>query len=111
MRPLTVVVNKSPIEDGTLGRITWGAAQLGISQGVLDSLAEGLFDPAEADSLLLLVAVWVDPKAHDETAVRKANREATRAAIGDAVRQRSAEEILALAGRREEAANIYYEGE
>jgi len=111
VRPLTVVVNKSPIEDETLGRITWGAAQLGISQGVLDAVAEGALDAAEADSLLLLVAVWVDPKAHDETAVRKANREATRAAIGDAVRRRSAEEVLALARRRGEAANIYYGGE
>ena len=48
VRPATIVVNKSPIEgDGTLGPITWGAAQLGIAQGVLDAVADGLIDAAE----------------------------------------------------------------
>ena len=53
--------------------MTWGAAQLGIAQGVLDAVADGLIE-ATAD-LLVLVAVWVDPAASDETAVRQANRD------------------------------------
>jgi hypothetical protein len=57
------------------------------------------------------VAVWVDPKAHDETAVRKANREAARAAIADALSTPAAEQVRALAERREEAGNAYYAGE
>ena len=35
-----------------LGRITWGAAQLGIAQGVLDAVADGLLDAAEAAELV-----------------------------------------------------------
>jgi 5,6,7,8-tetrahydromethanopterin hydro-lyase len=113
-RPMTVVVNKSPIPDdpdSLLGRITWGAAQLGIAQGVLDAVAEGLIDPAEAADLVILVALWVDPAADDETAVKRANREAMRGAIADALRPPGADDVRALAGRREEAANIYYTGD
>ena len=45
VRPATVVVNKSPVERATLGPITWGAAQLGIAQGVLDAVADGADRP------------------------------------------------------------------
>ena len=79
VRPVTVVVNKVTLGHEPLDSITWGAAQLGISQGVLDAVADGAIDPAIAGSLVLLVAVWVDPAVSDETAVRKANRAATRA--------------------------------
>ena len=46
-------------------------------------------------SVLLLVAVWVDPDAQDETAVRAANREATRAAIADAIEPPTADGVRA----------------
>ena len=112
VRPVTVVVNKSPIEaEGELGPITWGAAQLGIAQGVLDAVADSLIEAAEAAEVVVLVAVWVDPAAHDETAVRAANRAATRDAIADALRPPTAEDVEALVARREDAANIYYTGE
>jgi 5,6,7,8-tetrahydromethanopterin hydro-lyase len=107
------VVNKSPIPDdpeALLGPITWGAAQLGIAQGVLDAVADGLIDPAEAGEVVILVALWVDPAANDETAVKRANREAMRGAIADALRPPDADAARALAERREEAANVYYTG-
>ncbi len=110
VRPITVVVNKVTLGHEPLDRITWGAAQLGISQGVLDAVADGLLDPAIAGSLVLLVAVWVDPAVSDETAVRRANRAATRAAVEDAVTDRSAEFVHGVAARREHAANGYYKG-
>ena len=111
VRPATIVVNKSPIEgDRAIGPITWGAAQLGIAQGVLDAVAEGLIDPAEVAEVVVLVAVWVDPEAHDETAVKRANRAATRGAIADALQPPSAADVQALVDRREDAANIYYAG-
>jgi 5,6,7,8-tetrahydromethanopterin hydro-lyase len=111
VRPVTVVVNKSALESEQLSRMTWGAAHLGIAQGVLDAVAEGTIPAEEAGELVLLVAVWVDPEASDETAVRAANREATRAALADAVRPPAAAELRALAERREEAANPYYGGD
>lgn len=110
VRPATVIVNKATMESEEHARITWGGAQLGIAQGVLDAVAEGLIDPDEAGELLLLVAVWVDPKANDETAVRLANRAAMRDAIADAVSPPSGAEARALAARREEANTTYYRG-
>ena len=111
VRPATIVVNKSPIEGGgALGPITWGASQLGIAQGVLDAVADGLIDPAEVAEVVILVAVWVDPAAHDETAVKRANREAMRGAIADALQPPSSADVQALVERREDAANMYYTG-
>ena len=94
------MVNKSTIADDRLGRITWGAAQLGIAQGVLDAHADGTLGASAADELVLLVALWVDPAAHDETAVRVANRAAMRAAIADAVAARG--RWTSLVARREQ---------
>jgi 5,6,7,8-tetrahydromethanopterin hydro-lyase len=111
VRPATIVVNKVTIESDDLARMTWGAAQLGIAQGVLDAIAEGLLDAQEAADVILLVAVWVDPEAHDETAVRSANREAARAAIADALEPPAAEAVRALAEQRDEATNAYYAGD
>jgi 5,6,7,8-tetrahydromethanopterin hydro-lyase len=110
IRPTTVIVNKATLEGDTLPKLTWGAAQLGVVQGVLDAVADGVLPAEEAAELVLLVPVWVDAAASDETAVRLAHREATRAALANAVAPPSAEAVLELAGRREEATNAYYSG-
>jgi 5,6,7,8-tetrahydromethanopterin hydro-lyase len=111
VRPVTIIVNKSTLEGETLPRLTWGAAQLGIAQGVLDAVADGTLPAHDAAELVLLVAVWVDPAAHDETAVRLANREATHLAVSDAVAPPAPEAVQALAARRDHAGNAYYTGE
>jgi 5,6,7,8-tetrahydromethanopterin hydro-lyase len=109
-RPVTVVVNKTPIEDEDTGRMIWGAGQLGIAQGVLDAVADGVIDAEEAAEIVILVAAWADVAAHDEAAYKQASREAMRAAVADAMNPPSAEAVRALVARREEAANAYYEG-
>jgi 5,6,7,8-tetrahydromethanopterin hydro-lyase len=111
VRPSTIIVNKVTIENERQERLVWGAAQLGIAQGVLDAVAEGLLDAEEAAEVVVLVVVWVDPDAHDETALRVANREATRAAIEDALEPPDADSVRALADRREEAINAFYGGD
>jgi len=111
VRPATIVVNKTTIVDERLARLTWGAAQLGLAQGVLDAVADGLLDPGEAADVVLLVALWVDPDAYDETALRVANRAVIHAAIADALAPFGADEARALAGRREDAANAFYTGD
>jgi 5,6,7,8-tetrahydromethanopterin hydro-lyase len=110
VRPTTVIVSKNTLTDERMANLTWGAAHLGVSQGVLDAVAEGLLPADEAADLVLLVPVWVDPAASDETAVRVANRTATRDAIAGAVVPPSPEQVRALAERREEARNAYYSG-
>ena len=53
---------------GDLGRLTWGAAQLGIAQGVLDAVADGSLDPAEAAGRRPARRGLGRPEAHDESA-------------------------------------------
>jgi 5,6,7,8-tetrahydromethanopterin hydro-lyase len=110
VRPMTVVVNKSTIDGERLGRMTWGAAQLGIAQGVLDAVAEGMLPASSADDMVLLVAVWVDPAADDEAAVKRANRAATLAAVADALAAHTAASVMKVAAARERAHNAFFGG-
>jgi formaldehyde-activating enzyme len=107
--PPTLMMNKATALDDRHQTLTWGAAQLGIAQGVLDAVADGLIE-ASGD-LVVLVAVWVDPGAHDETAVRKANRAAIRKALGVCVEGRDPDAAAALVERRDELQSPYYSGE
>jgi 5,6,7,8-tetrahydromethanopterin hydro-lyase len=110
IRPATIVVNKTTLEGETLERLTWGAAQLGIAQGVLDCVADGVLPAEESAELVLLVAVWVDPQGDDEKAVRAAAREATAGAIADAAAPLDTAEVLEVAARREHGSNRFYRG-
>jgi 5,6,7,8-tetrahydromethanopterin hydro-lyase len=106
--PPTLMMNKATATDERHQTMTWGAAQLGIAQGVLDAVADGLLD-ATGD-LLVLVAVWVDPAADDETSVRQANREAVRKAIGMCVVGRDPEAAARLVAERDTLTSPFYGG-
>ena len=106
--PPTLMMNKATATEDRHQTITWGAAQLGIAQGVLDAVADGLIETT--GELIVLVAVWVDPGASDETAVRVANREAVRKAIGVCVAGRDPDAAAALVARRDELKNPFYGG-
>jgi formaldehyde-activating enzyme len=107
--PPTLMMNKATALDTRHQTLTWGAAQLGIGQGVLDAVADGLLE-ASGD-LLVLVAVWVDPAGDDETAVRLASRAATRKALGVCVEGRDPAAAAALVERRDSLRNPFYSGE
>lgn len=107
--PPTVMINKATALEDRHQTITWGAAQLGIAQGVLDAVADGLLPPT--DDVVVFVTVWVDPGASQETAVRRANRTAVRKAIGMAVQGRDPEAARALVARRETLRSPFYGGE
>ena len=107
--PPTLMMNKATARDDAHETITWGAAQLGIGQGVLDAVADGLLEPT--DEVVVLVAVWVDPTASDETAVREANRAAVRKAIGTCVEGRDPAAAAALVANRDALRNPFYSGD
>jgi formaldehyde-activating enzyme len=106
--PPTIMINKATVSEGRHETITWGAGQLGIAQGVLDAVADGLI-PA-SDDLVVLVCVWIDPAASDETAVRRAARTAVGNAIGVCVRGRDPQAARALVARRDEVTSPFYGG-
>jgi 5,6,7,8-tetrahydromethanopterin hydro-lyase len=84
VKPFTLFVNKAAV-DGERherhARFTWGAAQAGVAGGVVAALTKGIVSEADADELLLIAAVWVNPDADNERAVYENNEAATLAAL------------------------------
>ena len=107
--PATITMNKATATTERHQTITWGAAQLGIGQGVLDAVAEGLL-AADHDTIVF-VAIWIDADADDETAVREASRAAMRAGVADAVEGAGPAGIERLVRERDALANPFYSGE
>jgi 5,6,7,8-tetrahydromethanopterin hydro-lyase len=81
VKPLTLFVNKAPLQGGEHSRLTWGAAQAGLASGVLEAVASGTIDEGEVDRLVLIAAVWVDPRVADEELVYDNNRRAAPLAL------------------------------
>jgi formaldehyde-activating enzyme len=106
--PPTVMMNKATATEERHQTLTWGAAQLGIGQGVLDAVADELLEPDLAT--IVFVAIWVDPAASNETAVRRAAREAVRSAIGAAVDGPDAAAVERLVLERDTLTNPFYGG-
>ncbi len=106
--PPTIMINKATAIEEHHQTITWGAGQLGIAQGVLDAVADGLLEPTS--EVIVLVCIWIDPAASDETAVRTATRAAVRKAIGVAVEGRDPDAARALVERRETVTSPFYNG-
>ncbi len=83
VKPSTLFVNKATVESGSVrhARLTWGAAQAGVAAGVTSAHRKGVLRADDADELVLLAAVWVNPDADDEEAVYANNAEATLTAL------------------------------
>jgi 5,6,7,8-tetrahydromethanopterin hydro-lyase len=83
VKPMTLFVNKATVESTNErhGRLTWGAAQAGVAAGVTRAHRKGVLRADDADDLVLVAAVWVNPGADDEEAVYANNAEATLAAL------------------------------
>jgi 5,6,7,8-tetrahydromethanopterin hydro-lyase len=98
VKPFTLFVNKATVASELHGKLTWGAAQAGVAQGVAESVAAGVIPRELADALVLIAAVWVAPDARDEEAVYRNNLAATRAALAaGAAREPKLEDVLAAA--------------
>jgi formaldehyde-activating enzyme len=106
--PPTIMINKETALEPRHQTITWGAAQLGIAQGVLDAVAADLI-PCSGD-LLVFVAIYIDPGAADETAVRVASRAATLKGIRTAKEGRDPAAAQALVDGRDTVRSPFYSG-
>lgn len=105
-KPMTLFVNKATLEGGAHSMMTWGPAQAGVASGVLWAVADGIVPADLVDDLVLIAAVWVDPRAADDALVYDNNRTATRDALAaGASRTPTLEEAL---GYRDRALNAYY---
>jgi formaldehyde-activating enzyme len=106
--PPTLMMNKATALEDRHQQLTWGAAQLGIGQGVLDAVADGIVEATQ--ELVVLVAVWIDSAAEDETAVRAAARAGMRKALGMCVEGRSSDAVQRLVDERDSLRNPFYGG-
>ena len=76
---------------------------------VLDSVADGLIE-ASGD-LIVLVAIWLDARADDETAVRLATRTAVAQGDQDVRRGAGPRAAAQLVADRDALRNPFYSGE
>jgi len=106
VKPATLFVNKADIRGDRHAELTWGAAQAGVAQGVLEAVADGTIPAGEVDDLVLIAAVWVDWAADDEEAIYSGNVEATHGALAAGAEGRPA--IEELLGLRDEPANPFF---
>jgi 5,6,7,8-tetrahydromethanopterin hydro-lyase len=106
-KPLTLFVNKAAIASDEHGALTWGAAQAGVACGVADAVAEGIISAQDADELVLIAAVWVNPAARAAELVYANNREATKGAL--VASARSLPELADVLAARAQPANPYYQ--
>ncbi|MBC7517858.1 MAG: formaldehyde-activating enzyme [Microbacteriaceae bacterium] len=81
VKPLTLFVTKAAPGGDEHGLLIWGPAQAGIAAGVADALADGIITREEADSHVVIAAVWVNPSANDAEAVFANNRLSVRTAL------------------------------
>ena len=81
VKPMTLFVTKAAPASDEHGLLIWGPAQAGVAAGVADALAEGIISPDQADSCVVIAAVWVNPAADDPEVVYRNNRESTATAL------------------------------
>ena len=104
--PFTLFVNKARIDGDDHARLTWGPAQAGVAAGVADAVAAGTINEAVADEIVVIAAVWVDPKARDADLVFANNREATAGAL--ALGRAGLPAVADVIAQRESAWNPFY---
>ncbi|MEV5843255.1 formaldehyde-activating enzyme [Streptomyces sp. NPDC051985] len=85
VKPLTLFVTKAAAAGDLHERATWGSAQAGLAQGIADAVADGLIPAADADDLLIVAAVWVNPAVDDLDASFRNQRAAAYGAVRAAV--------------------------
>ncbi|HEY8911906.1 formaldehyde-activating enzyme [Lacisediminihabitans sp.] len=96
VKPLTLFVTKAAPVGDDHGLLIWGPAQAGIAAGVADALADGVISLEEADSHVIIAAVWVNPAADDAEAVYANNRLSVRTALENGARSLpSTDEVIA----------------
>jgi formaldehyde-activating enzyme len=107
--PPTILLNKAAPAGEFAEALIYGAAQVGIAQGVLDSVADDLLHADQ--ETVVFVSLWIDADADAETAVRQSARQATRAAIGEAVDGQDPAAARQLVESREDLRHPFYHGD
>lgn len=107
--PPTVIVPKSAPAGERHEKLVFGACAAGIARGVLDAVARGAVR-ADQDTVVL-VSLWLDEAASDETAVCANARAAAAAAVEEAATGRPDEAVARLVEARDSVRHPFYGGD
>ena len=80
-KPSTLIVPKVTVKNMDQVAQIFGPAQTAVAKAVADSVAEGVIPRDRAEELLVIVSVYIDPKAKDYDAIYRYNYGATKLAV------------------------------
>lgn len=80
-KPSTLIVPKVTVEDMEDSEKVFGPAQEAISKAIADSVEEGVLDEEKAEDLVVIVDVFIHPKAEDYQKIYRYNYGATKLAL------------------------------
>jgi len=80
-KPSTLIVPKVTVKNMDQAAQIFGPAQTAVAKAVADSVAEGVIPKDRAEELLVIVSVYIDPKATDYDAIYRYNYGATKLAV------------------------------
>ena len=84
-KPSTLIVPKVTVKNMDQAAQIFGPAQTAVAKAVADSVAEGVIHKDRAEELLVIVSVYIDPKATDYDAIYRYNYGATKLAVARAM--------------------------
>jgi bifunctional enzyme Fae/Hps len=84
-KPSTLIVPKVTVKNMDQVAQIFGPAQTAVAKAVADSVAEGVIPKDQAEELLVIVSVYIDPKATDYDAIYRYNYGATKLAVARAM--------------------------
>jgi bifunctional enzyme Fae/Hps len=84
-KPSTLIVPKVTVKNMDQAAQIFGPAQTAVAKAVADSVAEGVIPKDQAEELLVIVSVYIDPKATDYDAIYRYNYGATKLAVARAM--------------------------
>jgi bifunctional enzyme Fae/Hps len=80
-KPSTLIVPKVTVKNMDQVAQIFGPAQMAVAKAVADSVAEGVIPRDQAEELLIIVSVYIDPQAKDYDAIYRYNYGATKLAV------------------------------
>lgn len=85
-KPVTLIIPKVTVGDLDDASKIFGPAQTGVGRAVADAVEEGLIPKDKTEDIVLMVSVFIDPKAEDFRKIYQYNYGATKLAIKRAMK-------------------------
>ena len=86
-KPATLIIPKVTVGDIDDASKIFGPAQTAVGRAVADAVEEGLLPKDKVEDLVLMVSVFIDPKAEDFRKIYQYNYGATKLAIRRAMKE------------------------